>query len=366
MASRADVFCGQINLHKGLAGTTNLMLYLDTIMQTGNQRSQVTLGQRPRTQDRLNNKITAFLVSLQEPPTHGSKVVGLGKGNHVFYDSSSERPRSAIYASRNLQLWLAPQFTSRDVVTCLWIWPNGKEVMVTSVYMDILNRQVIDNTLLKLLQHCRDKDIDLLICADTNAHSSLWNCDDTNERGGILEDYIFHFNLQIHNEGNHFTFFRGAAKTIIDVTLTKGLDLGHRLHDWEVSDAVQGSDHLLLQWRLTISSPKHINIRDMKVGDWLLFQDTLEGLLADQSQSRAPEGAWTPRLLDERTLKFKSNVLRALDESHPTHWIKPKVRIHPEFTPELLRWKKKVHACFSQYRLRGTVDRVMLFRRANG
>ena len=319
-------------------------------MQTSNKPENITLAER-NIQDRNINKATAFLVCLQEPNTHGTRVTGLDRGNHLLYDTTAkERPRTAIYASRNLNIWPATQFTTRDLTTCVWRWPNGKEIMVSSVYMDILNNRVADNKLLELLAFCQRNDKHLLLCADTNAHSSLWGSSDTNSRGRILEDIIIQYNLQVQNEGSHFTFFRGGARTNIDVTMTMGTILPNVISNWEVTTDVQGSDHLLLQWRLTISSPKHKFIRNMKLGDWSLFQDVLETLVSNS----APEGMWSPRLLTDRTSKFKNDIIRALDESHPGHYVKPKVKVLPTFTPELDRWRRKVHACFSNYRKRGT------------
>lgn len=349
MDRRNDVLCGQINLHKGIAGATNLREHISNLMHTNPQQLNV-LGQRESDSSHYQcSRISAFIICLQEPPTNGGKVVGFGRGNNVFY-GKHERPRAAIYSSRNLNLWPVAEFTTRDVTTCLWKWPNGKEVYVTSVYMDILNRQVADQTVINLLDFCKRNSKELLLCSDTNAHSSLWNCNDTNGRGSRLEELIFQYKLKVHNEGQHFTFFRGTAKTIVDVTLSMGDNMAELVSNWRVSEEVQGSDHLLLQWTITISSPNHVKFRDMKKGDWSLFQDVLEA----KSNVLRTHREWTPRLLDERSMALESDIKYALDKSHPERWRKPTVKNTPEFTPELIRWQKKVKACFSNYRKRGS------------
>ncbi len=72
---------------------------------------------------------------------------------------------------------------------------------------------------------------------DTNAHSSLWQCSDTNKRGEMLEELIFTYNININNVGDHFTFFRGEARTIIDVTLSTA-KVWERIKNWKVTTDV--------------------------------------------------------------------------------------------------------------------------------
>ena len=338
------MLCGQINLQKGNAGASNLKEYLSAKLQTGNQSTNA--GQ-PAEVERLQ-KPCAFLICLQEPPVREFSVTGFGRQHQLFQGRQNKRPRAAIYASSNLHLWLVPEFTSADLVTCIWKLQGGKEYYVASAYLDITNHEVIDKKLSDLLEFCSRGDKELLLCADTNAHSSLWNSPDTNPRGEKMEEMIFKFNLSVQNEGSHFTFFRGSARTIVDVTMTMGANVGAAISDWRVSDEVQGSDHLLLEWRIPISRPGYRKIRDMNKGDWFLFQESLEAERSDDTG----QNYWTPLRLDEEALKLQKDIEKALDQSHPVQWRRPRIKVHPTFTDELTRWKKKVHACYSNYRQR--------------
>ena len=183
----SDVLCGQINLHRGIASATQLRSYLSTQMHTVPTQQHVEVDNEEAHMIQMS-KICGFLTFLQEPPTTPKRVVGFSPNNHLFYDASADRPRTAIYASKNLNLWPVSEYTDRDITTCLWKRQNERNVYVASAYMDIQDNEVISSKLLKLLQYCQRKNFDLLICADTNAHSSLWNCDETNRRGLILED----------------------------------------------------------------------------------------------------------------------------------------------------------------------------------
>ena len=199
MSKHADVLCGQINLQKGAMGTQNLISYLSSALQTG-------CGHK--TNGFQAADFRSFLLFLQEPACKGKKLVHIDRSHQVFYMHGANRPRSAIYASRDLNLWFSPQFSDGDITTCIWRRIGSANCFVASVYLDITT-DAIPDTLKRLVNHCRANNIDPLFCADTNAHSSLWNSADTNKRGELLEDFVFQNSLRVHNRGNHFTFFRG-------------------------------------------------------------------------------------------------------------------------------------------------------------
>ncbi len=88
-------------------------------------------------------------------------------------------------------MWLVPEFTTGDMTTCLWKMEEKEDILVTSVYMDITNVAVWPPQLEKLLHYCARKKKEVVICVDTNAHSSLWQSNDTNKRGEMLKKLIF-------------------------------------------------------------------------------------------------------------------------------------------------------------------------------
>ena len=229
MTRRADVLCGQINLHKGATGAANLMLHLESHMHTG-PNNPFSVNQQRRV-DRVSAEIISFLMFLQEPPVQDKMVYGLSRRHSCFYKTGENRPRAAIYASRDLQLWPVPAYTSRDVVTCIWL-KGERQIFVVSAYFDIQLGQVIPPTLQALLRYCESSNKEVLIAADTNSHSSLWGCDTQNPRGDLVEDWIFRHGLKVQINGNHFTFFRGTARTIVDVTFTRGAHIGAAVTDW--------------------------------------------------------------------------------------------------------------------------------------
>ena len=91
------------------------------------------------------------------------------------------KPRAGI-VSRNSNLWLCPHLSGKDVVVAIAKFGNV-EVYVASVYMDIGEKEP-PRELRRLLEQ---QDRPVLIGMDSNAHSTLCNCEVTDVRGEQLE-----------------------------------------------------------------------------------------------------------------------------------------------------------------------------------
>jgi hypothetical protein len=116
-----------------------------------------------------------------------------------------------------------------------------------------------------------------------------------------------------------------------------------------VSDAVQGSDHLLIEFDLTIS----INIRKVRKfrqGDWDLFSDSLD--------RRIPSGLVikTTSQLEREADRLSGLILECLDESHPMKKESTKLKPFKWWDHELSVLKKKLKHAFSYYRKQRTAE----------
>ncbi len=265
---------------------------------------------RTGTSTPTNRGYSSFVLCLQEPPVNKGRITGMGGGVNLFYDRSSEGPRAAIMALTDLHMWLDSNHTSGDMVTCL-LKTQVSEIYITSVYMDITYSTVWPPLLQKLVKHCCRKRRELIICADTNAHSSLWGSVDTNTRGEAVEDAIFMNNLTVLNNGSHHTFYRRNCQTHIDVTMCSQA-IGESIHNWEVCTAVVGSDHLLIQFDLTISSNLRKKSRNYRKGDWNLFQETLEKLAPPSPRF------WSREQLEWEATRFSEDITSTLNITHPS------------------------------------------------
>ena len=86
-----------------------------------------------------SSKPSAFILGLTE--FHWNKVTKTlpsFKGHKLIVDrSATPKPRAALYASANLDVWQCDSYTNRDMATLCWLVQGApfKRVYVTSVYM---------------------------------------------------------------------------------------------------------------------------------------------------------------------------------------------------------------------------------------
>jgi hypothetical protein len=135
-----------------------------------------------------------------------------------LYGHNKEQ-RACIVTSKNLPVWAMKEFTHRDMTT---ISLRIKDRMCTfsSVYMDGNEKKKIDKKLDDLTTQCHNNKTPMLIGTDSNAHSELWGCKDCDERGKLVEHFIFQHDLELMNEGSVPTFHNTSDhKSMIDLTL---------------------------------------------------------------------------------------------------------------------------------------------------
>ena len=86
------------------------------------------------------------------------------------------------------------------------------------------------------MKECKKKKkLPLIVGMDSNAHSSMWGAEDTNDRRRELEEIFFEHDLVVLNQGREYTFDTGNRKSIIDVTVANGFAIEKwNLDDWEV------------------------------------------------------------------------------------------------------------------------------------
>ena len=164
--------------------------------------------------------------------------------------------------------------------------------------MDIENPQVWPTELKSLIRLCTNQKKELLIMADTNCHSTLWGCTDSNGRGEMFETLLAPTNLSILNVGSNPTFFNHRCETIIDATLASP-EMANRVQDWHVDTSFTGSDHYLINFNITISVMMKIKIRNWK-GDYSSFQSLMEAKVYNSP------GNWTEKELDNQAEWFEA------------------------------------------------------------
>ena len=95
--------------------------------------------------------------------------------------------------------WFMPEFSDTDVATIM-LKSSFKALdymIVVSAYFDINDRNVVPGKLRYLVESVKRNQTKVLICADSNSHSTLWGSTDDNPRGGKLNEFIFANNIVV-------------------------------------------------------------------------------------------------------------------------------------------------------------------------
>ena len=117
--------------------------------------------------------MTNLIICLQEPHVYGSRIPDLDPNLINFFSVSGGRPRAAVAVPRNSDWMMVEAVSSSDMAVCFKKDPGKKGLIVASVYMDIA-KSIHSRELSPLLEYHDRTDSDLVICADSDAHSHLW------------------------------------------------------------------------------------------------------------------------------------------------------------------------------------------------
>ena len=288
-----------------------------------------------------------FIVGLHEfnwnPHT---KVAAHLKGHKLHCDKSAHpKPRAAIFASNNLNVWGVPHYTNRDMATVVWLVDNQpfKKVYITSTYhMDTTNKPqgeklpVISPVLQNLINHCKREKSELIILADTNSHSVMWNMPESNPRGKTFERFIVKNNLKVLNTGpleHSWTWsgLRGGERrfTIIDVAFCSP-GISEFVTGWRVRNAAPISDHRSTEFAIKLSGCSTIRKRNFSQADWQVFLDYMED---KQALKRKP--LWNQEDIEREVAIWYKDMYTALDLACPAR--NQAVRI-----PDIPWWNKEL------------------------
>ena len=280
------------------------------------------------------NKVSARDVELiTEPYTHEGSVLLLRARDRTLFQANTHNPRACIWVKNSFNFWLVEEFTSRDICTVAREW-KGKVVYLSVAYLDIKSPAKMD-TMVSLVRKCNAMQTPLLLCMDSNAHSTLWNCREGNARGEELEDLFFEEGLTVENVGNTPTFSSHVGTSIIDVTTTNTYAYNHfSVENWRVLEDEMLSDHKYINFQFVHGESVPKKLRNWKKGEWGRFQ-TLT-----RDTSHLPILKRTSQSLDECALAFETFVRTHLDEVCPLRNTMGRKPI-PWWTPDLDRLHKE-------------------------
>ncbi|CAB0039097.1 unnamed protein product [Trichogramma brassicae] len=223
---------------------------------------------------------------------------------------------------------LMPAWCSRDLAVIKVELPEegggSRKVVVASAYFSCDSQDPLPTAeAQRLIQHCQETRLALIIGCDANSHHTAWGCSDINSRGEALLESLASSNLIILNRGSRPTFRSAGRETIIDLTLCSQ----------EISHAIRG-------WR------EGEPYRNPRRTDWALYRESLNWHL---------EG-YTPSIknredCEEAAAHIRSAITQAYEASYMTVTPKARGRGMPWWTQELQRQRAEVRralnkACF--------------------
>ena len=172
-----------------------------------------------------------------------------------------------------------------------------------------------------LLEHAKSTKLPLIVCADINAHHSLWG-GDTDERGLMAEDVIYRYGLKVNNIGSTPTFIGRGAETIVDVTLSMNFDL---ISGWQVDSSGYGSDHLPISFMIPINTKAATKVMpNLKLINWDNF---IKVISEGWENLNLPQHDFDQKWLDKSVEIFENTINKAINVSCPK--IKTTSKVQP-------------------------------------
>ena len=266
---------------------------------------------------------TRHIACLQEPYCPIERPAILPKGYRAIYSTIKPKPRAIILASQpyDKDILKHEDLSNRDTTTISIKDPNNntKRLFITSAYMPH-DEEIKEHLALKAIQQAEKGKCGIIVCADTNAHSTIWGNERNNARGNELETIIAKYNLNIKNTNMEYTRSLGDNKSTIDLTLTN--QYAPNMKNWQLLRGVSDSDHEIIQMQIEEETPEtSAKIRrDHKKCNTKLFRETLQQSLIS-NPCKTPKGQneiiRTRNDIDHTANTLTKHIRNSYDKSCP-------------------------------------------------
>ena len=214
------------------------------------------------------------VIFLTEPPQITKTNALADVPGDVFNVFAEKYGRVAII-TKGMTSWKCPQFCVKDIAVCQTKLNNCVTYLV-SLCLDGKVHDFPD----KFKDLFRKKgDCDIIIGTDSNSLSTVWNCQSSDKRGELIEQFIIDNDLTCLNVGNSPTFQNGAGNTsIIDLTIAN-YHLASQVSNWKVEQLLHSTDHYRLNYTIKYCPNFRTQMTktwNFKKGDWSYFKNQLE------------------------------------------------------------------------------------------
>lgn len=216
---------------------------------------------------------------IQEPWIHQDRVCGLKlDGYNTLYKVGTVKPRACIMVKNTLNVFILSDYSDKDTVTVA-METNRRTIWLASCYMAHDHGTQPPNTLVrKFIRAANRTNMPAIICADANAHHTVWGSSDINTRGESLFDFILSRKLAIANIGTEPTFIVSNRREVLDITLISDR-YTWMIKGWNVSKECSLSDHQYIDFLLDVSKQVKSPYTNRRRTDWDRQSDALSRLL---------------------------------------------------------------------------------------
>lgn len=191
-----------------------------------------------------------------------------------------------------------------------------------------------------------------LLVGDFNSHNTLWGCDDTNQRGRWIEDFIFDNALCLLNDKSP-TYLHPAtgSYSALDLSICSPdifLDFS-----WNVDEDLHGSDHFPII--ISENGPSVLERPSrwkLYKADWTLFQHLCGESITQEALAN----------LNDPTQDISALIYKAAEEAIPRTSTHPKKRNKPWFDEKCQTAIDDRNAALRSFDLRPTQENLDAFR----
>jgi hypothetical protein len=182
--------------------------------------------------------------------------------------------------------------------------------MLCSAYLDC-KLDAWPTLLDDLALYCVQNKLKLVIGADMNTHSSMWNKTRSHSnRTAKVEQGIIQNNMFLFNTGTVPTFRSHIGESIIDVTMSNDPEC---VTNWKVSEEVSHSKHIEINFSITdIKQTEATLRRNVRKVNWAAVSSDLRGAVP-----RDTPATWTSASLDAACESITCALQKSLDKHAP-------------------------------------------------
>ena len=235
----------------------------------------------------LMRELNLDILCLQEPFSYKGKVRGYNSPSLIkIQPQNSEKAWVAAAVNTNRVDVLLNMGTECDHIMCFKVLIGDLEFIIINVYCQY--SIPLEGFLAKLERIINSFQCEkLLITMDANAKSGLWFDKITDEKGILLEEFVYENNLVILNKPNNPpTFMSGSGSSNIDITLATENFIRH-VKSWKVDCSCTTSDHNLIILELEVGSKVSRSWKadlgyNTKKADWNKFGSFVERNFDDE------------------------------------------------------------------------------------